>query len=182
MPTKILDSKSAEALGPTPQTSMMCCSSLEKATCSQLLVDCLVLFSFNRTLAPVCEAWQLHFCPWQHVAILTNAPCKSVQQKLSWGAEVWSCVVIRNHWIKKSGERIVLSTLSASLDSFDLDMQGYAPLCRDFEDFYTRRLYHRIQVNISSLKTNVVICFFMFLADCLVGIWSNFLQDVSSKP
>lgn len=23
---------------------------------------------------------------------------------------------------------------------------GYAPLCRDFEDFYTRRLYHRIQV------------------------------------
>lgn len=23
--------------------------------------------------------------------------------------------------------------------------QGYAPLCRDFEDFYTRRLYHRIQ-------------------------------------
>jgi len=22
---------------------------------------------------------------------------------------------------------------------------GYAPLCRDFEDFYTRRLYHRIQ-------------------------------------
>ncbi|KAJ7541375.1 hypothetical protein O6H91_10G056900 [Diphasiastrum complanatum] len=23
--------------------------------------------------------------------------------------------------------------------------EGYAPLCRDFEDFYTRRLYHRIQ-------------------------------------
>eukprot|EP01018_Ginkgo_biloba_P017272 Gb_24136 [translate_table: standard] len=23
--------------------------------------------------------------------------------------------------------------------------KGYAPLCRDFEDFYTRRLYHRIQ-------------------------------------
>lgn len=23
--------------------------------------------------------------------------------------------------------------------------QGYAPLCKDFEDFYTRRLYHRIQ-------------------------------------
>lgn len=145
----------ARVLGPwepTPQTSMICCSSSEKATWSQLLIDCLGLFSFDRTLAGVCEAWQLHFCPWQHVAILPNVPCKPVQQKLSRGAEVWSCVVIRNHWIKKLGERIVFSTLGASLDSLDLDMQGYAPLCRDFEDFYTRRLYHRIQVNSSSLN------------------------------
>lgn len=26
-----------------------------------------------------------------------------------------------------------------------LAAQGYAPIVRDFEDFYTRRLYHRIQ-------------------------------------
>jgi serine palmitoyltransferase len=45
------------------------------------------------------------------------------------------------------------AALSIHLCSFDSRllkhnhprMQGLAPLCRDFEDFYTRRLYHRIQ-------------------------------------
>ncbi|KAH8965070.1 hypothetical protein BDL97_04G099700 [Sphagnum fallax] len=32
-----------------------------------------------------------------------------------------------------------------SLMKTEKSEKGYAPLCRDFEDFYTRRLYHRIQ-------------------------------------
>ena len=33
-----------------------------------------------------------------------------------------------------------------NLKSKDATPKGYAPLTSDFEDFYTRRLYHRIRV------------------------------------
>jgi serine palmitoyltransferase len=38
-----------------------------------------------------------------------------------------------------------LVDVARGLNGLIQNWQGLAPLCRDFEDFYTRRLYHRIQ-------------------------------------
>lgn len=42
-------------------------------------------------------------------------------------------------------DRSLYSLVCCDLSRFVHCYQGYAPLCKDFEDFYTRRLYHRIQ-------------------------------------
>lgn len=60
------------------------------------------------------------------------------------------------------------------------DLHGYAPICLAHEDFYIRRLYHRIQVR---SQLSFFFCFSLFVIyDSFLILFFFFLQDCFGRP